>query len=508
MKTDSGASTSVWMADFEVPEYSALKEPISADVCIIGAGIAGLSTAYELTLEGKSVVVLDDGKIGGGETARTTAHLSNVIDDDLSVIRDWHGERGLKLAVESHGAAIDRIEQIAREENIECDFTRLVGFLFAASEKDAGYIDDELEAAQAVGMKVEKLPRLPITNSQSGPCLRFENQGQFHVLKYLSGLARAVEKRGGKIFTGTHVTKINSGETVSIETENRAVVNAKAVVVATNSPINDMVTMHTKQHPYRTYVVGARVPKGLIAPALYWDSEDPYHYVRLQPLDKASELLIVGGEDHKTGQEDDAESRYAHLESWMRKHWPEVEAFDFHWSGQVLETIDGLGFIGRNPLDTDNVFIQTGDSGMGMTHGVLGSMILRDLIAGRENEWASLYDPARKTLRAVREYLGENVNMVAQYKDWITGGDAGSEDEIAAGEGAVLRRGLSKIAAYRDEAGVLHECSAVCPHLGCIVAWNSEEKSWDCPCHGSRFDCSGKVVTGPSRADLAAVEKE
>lgn len=504
---DSGTSVSTWMATAEVPEYPALQENTEADVCVIGAGIAGLSTTYELLLEGKSVVVLDDGKIGGGETSRTTAHLSNVIDDDLSVIRSLHGERGLKLAVESHGAAIDRIEQIAREENISCDFLRLDGYLFAAAEDDAGYIDDEFEAAQIAGMKVEKLESAPIDSFQTGPCLRFENQGQFHVLKYLSGLARAITARGGRIFNGTHVEEIESGETVSVKTESGFTVKAKFLVVATNSPVNDWVKMHTKQHPYRTYVVGARVPKGSIADSLFWDSEDPYHYARLQPLDESNEVLIVGGEDHKTGQEDDADVRYERLEAWTRERWPQAKEFEYHWSGQVLETIDGLGFIGQNPGNEPNVFIQTGDSGMGITHGVLGSLILRDLVAGRENEWATLYDPSRKNLRAAGEFIREAANMAAQYKDLVTGGDVGSEEEIAAGEGAILRRGLSKIAAYRDEAGMLHERSAVCPHLGCIVAWNSEEKTWDCPCHGSRFDGCGKVVNGPSKADLAEIEK-
>ena len=503
MKSDSGTSVSTWMATAEVPEYSALQESRSVEVCVIGAGIAGLSTAYELLLEGKSVVVLDDGKIAGGETCRTTAHLSNVIDDDLAVIAKLHGEKGLKLAVQSHLSAIDRIEEIAREENIECDFMRLDGFLFAASEEDSQYIDDELEAAQSVGMQVERLARAPIENFQTGPCLRFENQGQFHVLKYLAGLAEAITSRGGLIFSGTHVTEMKSGESIHIETENGPIITADFLVVATNSPVNDWIKMHTKQHAYRTYVVGARVPKGSIQTALYWDSQDPYHYARLQPWDEASEVLIVGGEDHKTGQDDDAEERYARLESWTKERWPQAQNFEFRWSGQVFETIDGLGFIGRNPGDTPNVFIQTGDSGMGLTHGVLGSLIVRDLILNRENEWAELYDPSRKTLRAAKEFITETLNMAAQYKDLVTGGDVVSESEIESGDGAILRRGLSKIAAYRDEAGVLHERSAVCPHLGCIVAWNSEEKSWDCPCHGSRFDGLGKVITGPSRADLA-----
>jgi Rieske Fe-S protein len=252
-----------------------------------------------------------------------------------------------------------------------------------------------------------------------------------------------------------------------------------------------------------TYVIGARVPRGAVMKALYWDTEDPYHYVRLQTLDDENDLLIVGGEDHKTGQADDTRERHVRLEAWARARFPRMGPVDFTWAGQVMETIDGLAFIGRNSLDKDNVFVVTGDSGMGMTHGTIAGMLLTDLILGRENPWATLYDPSRKTLRAAGEYAKEALNMAAQYRDWVTGGDVGSVDEIARDSGAVLRRGLKKVAVYRDEDGTLHERSAVCPHLGCIVQWNPSEKTWDCPCHGSRFDKLGTVLNGPANRDLA-----
>jgi len=232
--------------------------------------------------------------------------------------------------------------------------------------------------------------------------------------------------------------------------------------------------------------------------------------VRLQSVNGSQaepyDVLIVGGEDHKTGQEDDAEDRYGRLEAWTRERFPITERIEYRWSGQVMEPVDGLAFIGRNPLDADNVYIATGDSGNGMTHGSIAGLLLTDMILGRDNEWATLYDPTRKTLRAAYDFAKENLNVVAQFADWATGGDVDSSEEVAPGEGAVIRRGLTKVAVYRDEQGALHERSAVCTHLGCIVAWNGDEKTWDCPCHGSRFDSFGKVINGPAISDLRRLE--
>jgi Rieske Fe-S protein len=284
-------------------------------------------------------------------------------------------------------------------------------------------------------------------------------------------------------------------------------VRCQAVVVATNSPVNDRLVIHTKQHPYRTYVVGLRVPAGNVDRALYWDYADPYHYVRLQrERGAADEVLIVGGEDHHTGQVQDADERWDRLEQWTRRRWPMVREVLFRWSGQVMEPVDGLAYIGRNPQDADNVYIATGDSGNGMTHGTIAGMLLTDLIQGRANPWAALYDPARKSLRALKRWAAGAARASAPYAEWVTPGEVTSADEIAAGEGAVLRRGLHKVAVYRDPSGRLVERSATCPHLGCIVDWNSTEKSWDCPCHGSRFTAEGRVVNGPALGDLSPAE--
>jgi Rieske Fe-S protein len=316
---------------------------------------------------------------------------------------------------------------------------------------------------------------------------------------------RALQRRGARLYTGTHVTKVDGGAPGRVETESGAVITAGAIVVATNTPITDLVALHTKQAPYTTYVIGARVPRNSVARALYWDMEDPYHYVRLHSATsdaQAYDVLIAGGEDHKTGQANDGDVRYARLEAWARQRFPMIEEILYRWSGQVMEPVDGLAFIGRDLGKSPNVYIATGDSGMGMTHGTIAGMLLSDLIMGRDSPWTRLYDPSRKTLQAVDTYAQENLNMAAQYTEWVTAGEVGSPEEIARDSGAVIRRGLKKVAVYRDAAGDVHERSAVCTHLGCIVGWNSTEKTWDCPCHGSRFDKTGKVINGPANSDL------
>lgn len=508
MKSDSGLTRSIWEETSDVPQRPALSEDKQTDVCIIGAGIAGLTTAYLLAQEGRSVIVLDDGPIAGGETSRTTAHLSNAIDDRYFEIERLHGEEGARIAATSHTTAIDIIETIIGDEQIACDFERVDGYLFVPEGESTEVIDRELRAAHRAGLTgVERLDRAEVTGFDTGPCLRFPRQGQFHILKYLGGLARAITRNGGQIFNQTHASSIEGGETARIETVGGNVVTARAVVVATNSPVNDRVAIHTKQAPYRTYVIGARLPRGSVTRALYWDTLDPYHYVRLQPGDTPDhDILIVGGEDHKTGQADDGSDRHERLEAWARERFGSIERVEFRWSGQVMETVDGVAYIGRNPLDADNVYIATGDSGMGMTHGTIAGRLLTDLIVGRECSWASLYDPSRVTLAAAGEFTKENINVVAQYTDLLTPGDLSSADEIAPGTGAVIRRGLTKLAVYRDEDGTLHERSAICVHLGCVVAWNSLEKSWDCPCHGSRYDRYGEVVNGPANRGLDRVE--
>jgi len=494
----------VWWADPKLPEYTPLGESLRVDVGIVGAGIAGLTTAYLLAREGLAVAVVGDGPLGSGMTGATTAHLTAALDRRYEEIARVRGAENARLAAASHTAAIDRIETIADDERIACDFARVDGFLFLADGGDPRELDRELEAARDAGLGVERVDRAPLASFVAGPAVRFPKQGQFHPLRYLGGLARAFVRRGGRIFTKTRADEVEGGENAKIGV-GKHVIGCRSVVVATNVPVNDLVAIHTKQAPYMTYAIGARIPAGEVPRALFWDTADPFHYVRTQPMpDGHGDCLIVGGEDHKTGQAEDAIERHGRLERWARERFPAMQEVAFEWAGQVMESLDGLAFIGKNPMDADNVFIVTGDSGNGLTHGTVAGILLTDLILGRENPWRELYDPSRKPVLAAGRFARENLNVAARYVDRIAAGD-GDVGAIPKDSGAVLRRGNRQVAVYRGSRGALHEMSAVCPHLGCVVAWNPAEKTWDCPCHGSRFDKLGRVLSGPANKPLEKV---
>ena len=495
---------SIWSATAAVPECGPIEENVHVDVCVIGGGIAGLSTAYHLCKAGRSVAVIDDGPLASGMTRMTTGHLTNMLDDRYFELEKLHGEEAMRIAADSHTAAIERIDEIVRAEGIDCDFSRLDGYLFLAEGDKRSTLERELDAAHRAGLTAVALVERAPFAWDTGPCLRFPGQGQFHPLKYLQGLAEAIRRMGGRIFCHSHADSVEGGVPGLVHVGNH-VVTGDAIVVATNVPINNRLTLHTKQAPYMTYVVGARVPGGSVPKALAWDTGDPYHYIRIQPYEQ-DDLLIIGGEDHKTGQAHDSPQRYRNLEAWARARSPMMKEVEFTWGGQIMEPIDYLAFIGHNPMDHDNIFVATGDSGMGLTHGTIAGMLLTDLILERPNPWAKLYSPARVPLMAANEMAREDLNMAAQYADWVTPGDVKSINDIARESGAIVRNGLEKIAVYRDADGAVHACSATCPHLGCIVQWNPGEETWDCPCHGSRFGPTGKVTHGPAVSDLKPAE--
>ncbi|HKS04042.1 MAG TPA: FAD-dependent oxidoreductase [Chthoniobacterales bacterium] len=514
----AGALPSLWERTEHKFATSPLQEDLTADVCVIGAGIAGVTTAYLTVRDNRSVVLVDDGPVGSGMTSRTTAHIVNAIDDRYLDIEKFLGEECARLTAESHTAAIECAERIVREHNIDCDFERVDGYLFLPPGGSVKELMSELEAIHRVGLyDVARVDSVPDTNIISDAVLRFPNEGQCHPLKFLNGVANAIIGSGGKIFTGTRVVSVEDGDRVAIKTQDGHTITAQAAVVATNCPINDRVVIHSKQAPYATYAIGLRVTRA-VDHSLFWDTAETaeeekkevgpvsYHYVRFA-RDGQGDVLIVGGEDHKTGQAEDCAQRFINLEEWARDRFPFVGDVTDRWSGQVMEPADGVAYIGRNPGEK-NVYVVTGDSGNGITHGLIAGMLIGDLIAGRENPWAKLYDPSRKTLkpRAVADYIAENANVAAQFRDYVTPGSAKSVGDISPGQGAVLRHGLKKVATYRDEQGNLHAFSAVCPHLGCVVRWDACEKTWDCPCHGSRFDALGGVINGPAISDLARVE--
>ncbi|MGE3974711.1 MAG: FAD-dependent oxidoreductase [Bdellovibrionales bacterium] len=481
-----------------------LNKDLKAQVVVVGAGISGLTTAYLLLKEGYEVVVLDKDSLGRNETGLTSAHLSNALDDGYYNIRKWHGDRGCQLAFESHTAAINTIEQICTAENISCEFSRVSGYLFLGPNQEMRHLIEELTACHVAGfLDVELFPQIPVSFFNSGQTLMFPQQAQFHPIKYMYGLVESVLRLGGKIFWNTQVTDVKGGANAQVITSHNHIVSCNYCVVATNVPMNNRVIVHTKEAAYRTYIIGMKVPHGMMPPMLIWDASDPYHYVRLQSdPNKKEDILIIGGEDHRVGQKPANESPYKNLKLWAKKVLKIDYPISCQWSGQIVEPTDGLAYVGHNPRDHRNVFIATGDSGHGLTHGTIAGLLLKDLICGKTNEWAKLYDPRRKNWKELGSYLKENINTAAQYGDWLAGG-IDSVKNIKPREGGIITQGLSKVAVYKDSDGETHTFSATCPHLGGVVRWNTVEKTWDCPCHGSRFNCYGEVINGPANVGLS-----
>lgn len=492
---------SIWWQGARGRATDPLKEDVRTDVCVIGAGIAGLTTAYLLARAGRRAVVVDSHTMGSGETGRTSAHLSSALDDGFRLLARLHGPNGARMARASHEAAIDLIQHIVSEEGIDCEFERVDGYLLLPPNGSLELLEAELEAAREAGCdEAEWCLQFPVPGVGGGPAIRFPEQAQFHPIAYLHGLARAFTRRGGAIWENTHVVGVDPGPPARIVTGTGPVITADHVVSATNTPVIEWAGMQNRQVACRTYVVAMRIAPGAVPPGLYWDLAEPYHYVR-----RFGDLLLVGGEDHRTGEiEDESVDRFHRLGEWAQARFP-VDGIQAKWSGQVLEPVDGLGHIGRYPGRHQHLYMITGDSGHGLTHGTLGGRLVTDLIRGTTNPWAPLYDPARVTLRAAGEYLKANLATVRHLTDRMTPGEVASPAGIPRGAGAVIRRGLAKVAVYRDEADVLHEHSAVCPHLGCVVHWNPVEHTWDCPCHGSRFTPDGQVINGPATRGLAEV---
>ena len=408
----SGYNESSWFKDIDPLKFDKLNRNISVDVAIVGGGIAGITTAYLLSKSGRSVALLEDGYIGSGETGRTTAHITHALDDRYYNIEERHGANSARIAAESHTSAIDFIDRTVRDEAIDCGFRRINGYLFLDPTDNKSSLDKELAALKNAGITSAKIEdESPLKSKDTSPCICFHDQAQFQPMQYLKGIASKIyQYNEATIFTETHAKEIQSDNSKCvIITDSGHSVTAQNIVLATNAPIIDKVSkIYDKQVAFRTYVIAAQIQKNSVPSGLYWDtgnqeSKDhvkPYHYVRIQQTgDQIHDLLIVGGEDHKTGSINDKmdfDTKFKSLETWMRNIFSVEGPIVYRWSGQVMEPMDGLAFIGTNPGKDKNVYIATGDSGNGITHGTIAGIILNDLILQKKNPWAELYDPDRK----------------------------------------------------------------------------------------------------------------
>jgi glycine/D-amino acid oxidase-like deaminating enzyme/nitrite reductase/ring-hydroxylating ferredoxin subunit len=513
MQGGTGEETrSIWMST-PLPRFAPLAGDRQVDVAVIGAGITGITTAWLLKRRGRRVAVIEAAEVGSGETSRTSAHLTAVLDGRLSRLASRFGRDNAVVAVRAHQAAIDWIDTTARALGIDCDFQRVPGFLYCDDEAcrpdgedGRSLLDAEADAAQMLGLQVRRVPSAPLPFA-TGPALRFEQQAQFHPRRYLRGLVDALASDGCEVFERTRVLSVEDGEPCRVETE-RGTVTANAVVVASHVPVVNKVFLHTKLEPMRSYLMavstGQPHPEGL-----FWDLASPYHYWRNVHLD-GQDLMLVGGGDHKVGEIEDTEGAFRELEAYVRQRLGRANV-SARWSGQIIEPVDGLAYVGRNSMST-HVFVATGYSGNGLTGATAAAMILCDEVDGSAHPWSDLFAATRvKPVAGARAFMRQNASaarhLVTDRFRTLTPDLVAS---LPAGGGQVVEYKGEKLAVYREPSGALRALSAVCTHLGCQVTWNNAEQSWDCPCHGSRYAPDGAVVNGPAvrpleRRDLATL---
>ncbi|MFB1481237.1 FAD-dependent oxidoreductase [Corallococcus sp. RDP092CA] len=498
---DERQHKSLWTVTTLPRDFPSLSGHLDVDVAIIGGGLTGLTTAWLLKRAGKKVAVLEMHRILSGQTGQTTAHLTELLDTPYTTLARDFGEKGAHLAASSSRAAIEQIASLVETLGIDCGFTRAPAFRYAENERELRELLHEVAAAKQAGLLATFTKEVPLPFPVRG-ALRVEDQALFHPREYLLGLADRIPGDGCHLFENTKVVDLHDGAPCRVVTE-RGTVTAQAVVEATTTPLN-RVAMHTKLYPYRSYAVAAPL-SGPLEPGQYFDSRDPYHYIRTQQVDSAP-YVIVGGEDHKVGAEEDTAARFAALEAYTRDRFP-VRRITHRWSGQVIEPADGLPYIGRN-VGSRHVYVATGFSGTGMTFGTLAGMLLTDLILGNENPYAALYDAGRVKPRAgARDFIQENAEVAFRFvADRLAKPDGRHLADVAPGEAKILEVDGRKVAVYREEDGTPHAVSPVCTHLGCHVHWNTAERTWDCPCHGGRFSPTGRVLNGPAVKDLPSVK--
>ena len=497
-----------WIDSASFPTFAKIDRDVDVDVVVVGGGITGLTTAYLLTSAGKSVALIERGRCAEIDTAHTTAHLTMVTDTRLNELVGRFGRSHAQAVWDAGRAAIDQIERIVDEHAIECSFEGVEGYLHApAGEPDAEQVDslkEDANLARELGFSAEFVDDVPL---MSGPGVRFADQARFHPRKYLAGMARAIRAKGGEIFEHSPADEFLANP-LRVEANGRRL-RCQDIVIATHNPIAGVVStmredlFQTKLALYTSYAVAGRVTRDCVPDALFWDTANPYHYLRTEPQ-RDHQLVIFGGEDHKTGQVSDTGKRYAHLEEALLAALPAI-AISHRWSGQVIETPDGLPYIGKM---ADHQYAATGFGGNGMTFGTLAGIMIADAIQGHQNPWADLFDPGRAAIRrGLWDYIKENADYPYYKARGTFEGRGRSLRSIKRGEGAVVDNNGTKIAAYRHDDGSLMLHSAVCTHKGCTVAWNDAEQTWDCPCHGSRFTAEGKVISGPAQSPLEEVSK-
>lgn len=493
-------SSSIWTDTTAETDYGRLESDCRVDTVIVGGGIAGLSTAFALATSGQSVAVVERDRIVEGVTGHTTAKLTAQHGLIYDYLLEHFGASEARQYADANQGAIDHVEEIVSSGDLDCGFERTPAYTYTANEAETAQIRDEVEAAQRLGLSASYVESTPLPYDVAA-AVRFEDQAVFHPRKYLLSLAERVTELGGRIFEGTRALDLSDGDPCRVQTEHGDVV-ADDVVVATLFPFFDHAMYFTRMSPKRSYVLGVRLneapPEGI-----YYRAEDPYFSVRPTPAGEQS-MALVGGQDHRTGEGEDTQQQYEALESQARDRL-DVQSVEYRWSTQDYRSVDRVPFVGSHSPQTDSVHVATGFGGWGMTNGVAAGTLLADRVLGQSNPWSDVFAPNRINVRAAgSEALDHNVDAMEHMTSDVLGSEPDADGvDLDRDEGRVVEApDGDPIGVYRDGSGQHHGVSGACTHMDCHVEFNDAERSWDCPCHGSRFDLDGSVLTTPAVDDL------
>jgi glycine/D-amino acid oxidase-like deaminating enzyme/nitrite reductase/ring-hydroxylating ferredoxin subunit len=504
--TLQGKPTSYWVDTTPDTTFPQLDRDLTVDVAIVGAGLVGITAALILQRQGASVALIEGGRVAGGVTAYTTAKVSSGHGLHYDQLQSSFGEDGARAYGQANEAAIAQIGRWIDELAIDCDWRRKPHYVYSVEQSQRSTIEREVDAARKAGLPVSLVDEAPELPFPIVAAVRYDDQAEFHPRKYLLGLMDEVARGGVQVFEQSRVVSASDGEQATVTTAQGFTVTAGDVIVATHFPFMDRGFYFARQHAERSYAMGVYVDDHRVE-GMYISTESPSHTIRSIPTERG-EMLLVGGESHKTGQADEVE-RYARVAGWARRHW-QVREVAYRWSTQDAMPVDGVPYVGKLNPGAKSLWTATGFLKWGLTNGTAAAGILAERIAGREPPHADVFDSTRlKPLASAKELAKENANVARRFvQDHLARPDLRSVDDLRAGEGGTIRAGTRKVGAYRDDDGVLHTVSTVCTHMGCAVRWNGAEKSWDCPCHGSRFHWDGTVLEGPAVKDLRQVDLE
>ena len=499
-----GKEKSYWVDTVPGTDFSPLSGTVQVDVAILGGGIAGLTSAVLLKEAGLTVAVVEARRVARLVTGHTTAKLTSAHEILYNYLASHFGKEQARQYADANEAAIGKVESFIERNKIACDFTRTPAYTYTVQEEEKDELKAEAEAAQSLGLPAAYTEDVPLP-FKAYAAVRFDRQARFHPLKYLYALIRPLPGEGSHIFENTRALEVREGDLCEV-TADRGVIKARNVIVATHFPFLFGGEFYAKMYPKQSYVLGVRL-NGAAPEGLFFSTDENYNTIRPHTVE-GDTIMLVGGMNHKTGQGGDIIERYKKLEEFSRRHF-DVRSIDYHWTTQDNETMDGVPYIGRLSKASRRTYVATGFGGWGMTNGTVAGMVLSDMILGRENPWQEVFDSTRiKPAVSAKRFIGQNLNVA---KEYVKGSAAGGADEIfsmARGEGRIINIRNEKAAVYKDDDGALHAVSSKCTHMGCTVKWDNAHRTWDCPCHGSRFTYDGEIVYGPAIKPLARMRIE